>query len=104
MRSATPRWALPFILLVILSMLSGCISKTEHGPCIGAFDDEDPALIYRASARNVVIGLLLFETVMVPAYVIVEQTKCPYARRVEPESKPHIEEGQRQHPAPEPAK
>ena len=32
------------ILLVMMMAVSGCQSKTEYGPCVGAFDDKNPNL------------------------------------------------------------
>ena len=61
--------------------LAACTSRTEHGECIGAFDDPDPRLVYRTSARNVAMAVIFVETVVVPIIVVATETRCPTARK-----------------------
>lgn len=64
------------VLLMLFSMVA-CTSKTPQGACIGAFDDAKPNLEYKVSKRNVILGLLFVETIIVPAVVVLTETKCP---------------------------
>lgn len=70
-------------LLAILAVvvLSSCTSKTEFGPCIGAFDDKDPSLVYKASINNIVWGVLGWELIAPPIVVVVDQFHCPVGRK-----------------------
>jgi hypothetical protein len=70
------------ILAVAIALLAGCTSRTEFGDCIGLADEKDPALVYRLSAWNLVLGVVFFQTIVVPVMVAVEQTYCPTAKRV----------------------
>ena len=72
------------LIVAVALLAAGCQSSTPHGECIGAFDDPDPALVYKTSTRNVVLGVIFVETLIVPAVVIATETKCPTARRQPP--------------------
>jgi hypothetical protein len=75
------------ILLVFSLLFSiACTSETPHGQCIGAFDDGDPKLIYKADAWNIVLGVIFIETIIVPVLVVATQIKCPVAERKSKES------------------
>ncbi len=63
--------------LLICLALVGCTSSTQYGQCIGAFDDAKPDLSYRVSAWNVVLAIVFSETIIVPAYVVLEEARCP---------------------------
>lgn len=65
------------VAVLLISLLAGCTSSTEFGPCIGAFDDKNPKLVYRVSAWNLVVGIMTFSLIAPPVFVIVEQTFCP---------------------------
>lgn len=71
-------------LLLALSLLTGCASRTPFGECIGINDEPSPKLVYKYSAQNIVVGALFAETVVVPALVIFTQIKCPTANRYGP--------------------
>ncbi len=65
-------------LLASLALcVSGCTSKTDFGPCIGAFDDKDPSLIYKANGWNIAMGVVFVELIVPPIIVIVDETLCP---------------------------
>lgn len=66
---------------VFLVLLVGCTSSTEHGPCIGAFDDRDPKLTYKVSVLNVFLAIIFVETIIVPIWVVVDETLCPIGRK-----------------------
>jgi hypothetical protein len=69
-----------FLAALAALTLSACTGKTEYGTCIGAFDKENPKLVYKVSAWNVAMGVIFVETIVVPILVIVDETKCPVAR------------------------
>jgi hypothetical protein len=66
------------ILATLLLMAAvACQSRTDFGECVGAFDDREPNLKYKVSTRNLVLSVIFFETIFVPAVVIVNETACP---------------------------
>lgn len=69
------------LVAAILLALAGCTSETGFGPCIGAFDDRDPALIYKVSGWNVAMGIVFFELVFPPVIVVADETLCPVGRK-----------------------
>jgi hypothetical protein len=58
-------------------VFTGCVSSTKYGQCVGISDDKDPALQYKLSVRNAVIGVFLAETIIVPVVVLVNEIQCP---------------------------
>ena len=42
---------------------------------------EDKRLDYDLSKRNIILGIIFFELVIPPVYVIVDQTYCPIGRK-----------------------
>lgn len=69
------------LALMLVTALTGCTGSTQYGPCIGAFDVEDPALRYQVSLGNVVLACVFSETLIVPAVVVLTRTKCPEGKR-----------------------
>lgn len=70
-----------YIMLSLLVMLSGCTSSTQYGKCIGNWDDENPKLVYKVSARNIALGIIFFEMVIPPVEVLINGTKCPVGNK-----------------------
>lgn len=68
-------------LCLIAAMLSGCTSTTVFGPCVGMFDDKDPALVYKLSAWNIGVGIVFAEMIIPPIVVIADETFCPVSRK-----------------------
>ncbi len=68
-----------FKVLAVAAMvlLAGCTSSTRYGDCVGVLEDKDPTLAYSADVGNIVLGILFFETVVVPAVVVLAQLECP---------------------------
>lgn len=66
-------------VLLAASLLAGCESKNEYGDCIGAFDDGAPGVKYKVSTRNAIVGIIFFELVAPPVFVVAEQARCPIA-------------------------
>jgi hypothetical protein len=66
-------------MVALFLLLAGCTSHTEFGPCIGAFDDRDPKLAYKVSVWNAFLGIIFIETIIVPIWIIVDETLCPIA-------------------------
>lgn len=67
--------------LLLIATLAACTSSTEYGQCIGVADDKDPKLTYKVSVWNAFLGIILVETIIVPIYVLVDQTFCPVAKK-----------------------
>jgi hypothetical protein len=80
--------AIAVAVAVAALFLGGCTSRTEFGHCIGAFDDGDPGLVYKASGWNIAMGILFVELIVPPVLVVVDQTRCPVARKPLPEVRP----------------
>lgn len=59
------------------TFLAGCTSSTQYGPCIGAFDDKNPHLEYKASAWNIGMAIIFVELILPPTFVVVDETQCP---------------------------
>ena len=72
------RHSLPLFLMLALT---GCAENTPYGRCVGVNQQEDPTLVYEYSARNIVIGVVCIELIAPPIFVILDQLKCPVARR-----------------------
>lgn len=69
------------LLFAFLLLISGCTTSTEYGPCIGAFDDRNPKLEYKVSILNTFLAILFIETIIVPIWVIVDETLCPVGKK-----------------------
>jgi hypothetical protein len=65
----------------MLALLAGCTTRTEHGECIGAFDEKKPGLEYKTSGRNVFLAIVFSETVVVPFVVALNAFRCPVAAK-----------------------
>lgn len=69
-------------IVAALAGVAGCTSSTEHGQCIGAFDDKDPALVYKLSGWNLFMGAIFFEVFFIPPIIVlVDETFCPVAKK-----------------------
>lgn len=68
-------------IALLVSILAGCTSSTEHGPCIGAFDEKNPKLEYKVSAWNAALAILFFGLVLPPVFVVVDETFCPVGKK-----------------------
>lgn len=70
------------IMLAIASILPSCTSKTEFGNCIGVSrKKEDPSLEYELSIKNAVIGIVFFQIIAPPLYVLRDETYCPIGKK-----------------------
>jgi len=69
------------LMVLIVTMLAGCTTRTEYGTCVGAFDDKDPALVYKLDAWNTVLAIVFFETIFVPVIVVANETLCPVDKK-----------------------
>lgn len=66
---------------IVALALAGCETETRFGQCVGITDDKDPTLVYRLSARNVILGIVGFEMIFPPVLVLASETYCPVAKR-----------------------
>ncbi len=76
--------ALAVAYLAALLAASGCVSETKYGACVGVSDDRDPSLTYKASTRNIVVGVIFVETIFVPLIVLLDEFACPIGRKAVP--------------------
>lgn len=64
-------------------LLSGCAASTEFGPCVGISNaEQNPNFVYDISVRNVIVGVIFSETVIVPVIVILKEFQCPVGKKV----------------------
>lgn len=82
-------------LMLMMFFMTGCESYRTlpdgtSEPCIGAFDDKDPALVYKLSAQNTAVGLFFAELIVPPVIVIANETLCPIKRITPPDSITHL--------------
>jgi len=71
-----------FLLLPLLLLLTACESSRHvdgygDAECIGVDDMKDPKLTYEVSTRNVIVGLIFVETIIVPIVTVLDQFYCP---------------------------
>ena len=69
------RWGVLVMLVGVL--LTACTSRTEFGECVGLNGEKDPKLVYKYNTRNIIVGVLLWEMIVPPVYVALEQLECP---------------------------
>jgi hypothetical protein len=69
------------ILFALILFLSSCIDKTEHGDCVGIWDEKNSGLVYKPSINNIVAGILFFEFVLPPVEVAIDKFYCPVGKR-----------------------
>lgn len=62
--------------LLLVSSLA-CESERYCKPCICITDDKVPNVSYEVSKRNVILGIVFSETLVVPAVVLLTEFKCP---------------------------
>lgn len=64
-------------MLIATLLLAGCEGSRHGVPCIGFPEKEKPGVEYEISTRNVIVGVVFFETVWVPVVVALKEVKCP---------------------------
>ncbi len=72
---------LAVVAMATALMVTGCTERTQYGECIGAFDDGDPALVYKTDGWNVAMAVVFVELIVPPIVVVVGETRCPIARK-----------------------
>ncbi len=73
--------AAAILALAVAIGAAGCRSETEYGKCVGVSDDHDPALTYKVSTRNVILGVAFVETIFAPLLVVLTEWTCPVGRK-----------------------
>jgi len=68
-------------VLVACSLVSGCRSETEYGKCVGLGDEQDPALHYKPSVRNLIVGIVFIELIAPPVIVGINEFYCPVGKK-----------------------
>ena len=72
------------LIMLAVSALTGCTTRTDYGECVGVGGSRDPALHYRLDTWNVLWAVIFFETAVVPLVVILDDAYCPVAKKVTP--------------------
>jgi hypothetical protein len=72
------------LLLAAALLLGGCQSRTDYGACVGLGDKQDPKLHYKASVRNIVLGIVFVEVIVPPVYGAVDEFYCPVGLETKP--------------------
>lgn len=69
-------------MLCLSLLVGGCKSETDYGPCVGMRTDvrKNPNLLYDFSIRNIVVGFLFSESVIIPILVVTDYLECPIGR------------------------
>jgi hypothetical protein len=70
-----------FAAVLILLALTGCTTRTEHGECVGLGDEKKPDLVYKVSARNLIICIVFLELIVPPVIVVVDDFYCPVGKK-----------------------
>ena len=74
------------VLCLLLILSYSCTKKTEFGRCVGVSKDgADSSLNYEANTKNLVLGVLFSETIVVPILVLTDYFYCPISEKDEPE-------------------
>jgi hypothetical protein len=68
------------LALLLLVSLLGCESSTKYGRCVGINDVKDPTLVYKYSARNLIIGVVFFQMIAPPILVGLNELQCPVGK------------------------
>ena len=66
-----------FALLLVASLLAGCVSRTDYGPCVGLGEKQNPKLHYKVSSRNLIVGIVFIELIAPPIVVATDEMFCP---------------------------
>lgn len=68
--------------IVMIVLLAGCTSATEHGQCVGMFDEKDPKLTYKLSGWNAFMAVIGSSLFFVPTIIVVaNETFCPVGKK-----------------------
>lgn len=65
--------------LLLALFASACDSETPLGSCIGVNGVPRSDRRYEYSTKNVILGIVFIETVIVPVVVVLNKMKCPVA-------------------------
>lgn len=76
-----------FILFLLTACRSEVILPNETTPvsCVGfntPENERDSTLVYKISARNLVVGIIFFELIAPPVIVALDELWCPVRRKL----------------------
>jgi hypothetical protein len=68
-----------FAILAVAAMMAGCESSRHGLPCLGITESDQkvPGVHYEVSIKNVVVGIIFSQTLIVPAVVVLKEFECP---------------------------
>ena len=69
------------VAVVAASLMTSCKFETKYGDCVGLGSDKDPNLKYEMSTWNAIMGVVFFETVIVPVVWLTSATFCPEGKK-----------------------
>lgn len=69
------------LILVLALLISGCAGSTQYGECVGLSGKKDSTLQYELSTRNIIVGTVFIETLVVPVIVALEYAYCPVSKK-----------------------
>lgn len=67
------------VALALLLIFSSCTKSTKYGNCVGLYET-DPRLVYEINTKNLILGIVFIETIIVPVYVATEYFYCPIGK------------------------
>ena len=70
------------LALALLLTCGACTDRVQFADgtsheCVGVTEDREPTVHYAVDKGNVVVGVLLAETIVVPIVVALDQVWCP---------------------------
>jgi hypothetical protein len=80
---ALPRRVRLAVLAVLLVGATGCATETPLGPCVGLLTEakRDSTLVYEYHTGNIIVAVVLSETLIVPAIIVAKHLECPVKKR-----------------------
>lgn len=73
--------SLAILAIFVAFLLTGCTSSNQYGKCVGLNGNEDPALKYEYSAKNIALGAIFFYMIAPPIVVALNEMKCPVGKK-----------------------
>lgn len=77
-------------VLFIVTLLAALIllfattykTNTDFGECVGLGQQKVDSLVYEPNVGNILIGVVGFETLIIPAYIALTSLECPVGTKL----------------------
>lgn len=70
------------LICLLLVFTVSCAKKTPYGDCVGIDkNNSNPSLNYEINTRNLLLGIIFLETIIVPFYVATDYIYCPVSKK-----------------------